>query len=62
MMQDRDLYELLERTSDAAFAVTHSGDIAPGMPARNRFFGFTEMKPSARHVSSCSPAATRCAR
>ena len=39
-MQDRDLYDLLERTSDAAFAVTDSGDICSWNAGAEALFGF----------------------
>ena len=39
-MQDRDLYDLLERTSDAAFAVTDSGDICSWNASAEALFGF----------------------
>jgi PAS domain S-box-containing protein len=39
-MQDRDLYELLERTSDAAFAMTDSGDICSWNASAEELFGF----------------------
>jgi PAS domain S-box-containing protein len=39
-MQDRDLYELLERTSDAAFAVTDGGDICSWNASAEALFGF----------------------
>jgi PAS domain S-box-containing protein len=39
-MQDRDLYDLLERTSDAAFAVTDSGDIRSWNASAEALFGF----------------------
>ena len=39
-MQDRDLYDLLEHTSDAAFAVTDSGDICSWNTSAEALFGF----------------------
>jgi PAS domain S-box-containing protein len=39
-MQDRDLYDLLECTSDAAFAVTDSGDICSWNASAEALFGF----------------------
>ena len=39
-MHDRDLYGLLERTSDAAFAVTDSGDICSWNESAEALFGF----------------------
>jgi PAS domain S-box-containing protein len=39
-MHDRDLYDLLERTSDAAFAVTDSGDICSWNASAEALFGF----------------------
>ncbi len=39
-MQDRELYDLLERTSDAAFAVTDGGDICSWNASAEALFGF----------------------
>ena len=61
-MQDRDLYDLLEGTSDAAFAVTDSGEICSWNASAEALFGFAKMSLRQRPVSSCSRAATRSAR
>jgi len=39
-MHDRDLYGLLERTSDAAFAVTDNSDICSWNASAEALFGF----------------------
>ena len=39
-MQDRELYYLLEHTSDAAFAVTDGGDICSWNAGAEALFGF----------------------
>src|SRR6476469_7794588 len=40
MMLDRDLFEFLEHTTDAAFAVTDGGDICSWNSSAEALFGF----------------------
>jgi PAS domain-containing protein len=40
MMLDRDLFEFLERTADAAFTVSDSGEICSWNASAERLFGF----------------------
>jgi PAS domain S-box-containing protein len=53
-MQDRDLYDLLEHTSDAAFAVTDSGDICSWNASAEALFGFHSDEAIGKTCSSCS--------
>src|SRR3954452_21415559 len=53
-MQDRDLYELLGRTSDAAFAVTDSGGICSWKASAEKLFGFDQAQASGKTCSHLS--------
>ena len=61
MTLDRDLFEFLERTADAAFTVSDSGEICSWNASAERLFGFARWRLQ-RPASSCFRAATHLGR